>query len=52
MDQYNFMGIVKDILDEVPNDELVARGQQMKLIIDKMVKMELNYANSGLRGDK
>lgn len=49
MDKMDFMNMVKDILEETENEELQAMGEEMKQIIDSLVKMEVGYYIAGLR---
>lgn len=49
MDKFEFINIVKDILEETDNELLLHKGQEMKNIIDIFVKQEREYAKIGIR---
>jgi hypothetical protein len=49
MDKLDFMNVVKDTLEEVSDENIIARGNEMKSIIDRMVESELNFAKAGIR---
>lgn len=49
MDKLDFMNMVKDILEETDDELLLHRGQEMKNIIDSMVKQEREFAKLGIR---
>lgn len=49
MDKLDFMNMVKDILEDTESELLLHRGQEMKNIIDMLVKQERDYAKAGIR---
>ena len=49
MNKFDFMNIVKEILEETDNEDIQIRGQELKDIIDSMVTLEVQYHISGLR---
>ena len=49
MDKFEFMSIIKDILEDVKDEDIEKRANEMKRIIDQMAKQELNFAKAGLR---
>lgn len=49
MDKLDFMNMVKDILEETDDEQLLHRGEEMKKIIDNMVKQEIEFAKLGIR---
>lgn len=49
MDKLDFISIVKDILEDTENQLLLHKGQEMKNIIDMIVKQEREYVKAGIR---
>lgn len=49
MDKLDFMNVVKDILEETESELLLHRGQELKNVIDVLVKQEREYAKAGIR---
>ena len=49
MDKFEFMSIIKDILEDVKDEDTEKRANEMKRIIDQIAKQELNFAKAGLR---
>lgn len=49
MDKFEFMEMVKGILEDIDVENLDSIGEQMKSLIDNAIELEKQYNKAGIR---